>query len=671
MHESREAFIDLVLRSMKREGREKDLARGELMDRLTHAHHAADEDTLLKTSERLTANQGSRAAWLRLLLGLGCIALLVLALIPPLWRQLGDCRRIFAPYERHLKFLGSETSVEDRLSASFEMNQRRFFLRNDQSVSLDNRRPWILEAWQRNANADANENANVGPDLPTLEERVLADFEFDKRVADDCLALAQRLDPNNGMWQVLASASEWSVGAKAGQPVPESARKMAEAPELRTRMSELTARRIALIPPAQDLRSFHDRLEFFSRQESNLFFENQVQRLLSKCNLEARTKNQERWQEAAECLERLWLRPEIKGDAMTPDQLNWIRMLSYAAKLVIRQAKGFGRADLETRFTASSQAVIRATKRIEAGQDGSLADDGGVWNGSAEMGGLLKGFTREDLKPGRMAEHALVDGAAALIAAALFVILAAFAGLEAIRRPAGVNALAGGLAPLWTVRDWIWLLGLGIALPLAWHLAITRWTPLSFRDLSSYGFTVPAVLLQAAGSFIFAVIMLVQTARWRWARRGDFLALVSGRFWPGDTLAVVALLFVPAVGWMQYIGSYPENYVKAIAATAGLPLLWLFWRAGALLFAPRAISLAGVLVCRRLYPAFLLAAFLLLGYGAFFKWQERRWVAADTWARPDPSGHFATRFNAAVAGEMIQRLKDENAHAKTPRAPRF
>jgi hypothetical protein len=266
-----------------------------------------------------------------------------------------------------------------------------------------------------------------------------------------------------------------------------------------------------------------------------------------------------------------------------------------------------------------------------------------------------------EFEPGRRAEFALADRYFALTAACIFTFFAFLAALEVWPRPGEIRGMALGLSPLLQRVDFAWLAGLGIAVPLAWHVLVTRFTPLACRDFALTEWDMIPAFSQAGGSVLLSVCLLLQTARWRIARRGGFLALRPPVLWPGWAAAAVAALFVPSLGVVRYLTKWEEEFLLLGSTAAGLPLLWLLWRGGAIAFGPRAASLGGVLTCRLLFPAFLTMAALLLAFMPLLKSEERRWVARDTVGGTDPAGsglgRLEARTRAALRAELLEAMK--------------
>jgi hypothetical protein len=253
----------------------------------------------------------------------------------------------------------------------------------------------------------------------------------------------------------------------------------------------------------------------------------------------------------------------------------------------------------------------------------------------------------------------------AVAAAILFGVLAWLSGLEGWRGGRSLRGLADGLGGLLRPSDFAWICGLGIALPAAWHVAIAGISPLGCRDYAIAFGDMKPIVLRATGSFLFAACMLVQSARWRLAKRGGVLGFRPA-LWPGWAMAAIAALFVPAMGMVRYLTKNQEEYLNFGSAVAGLPLLWLLWRSFALILSPRRVALPGVIVCRMLIPCFIGASLLLLVAAFLLKQEESKWIQRDPLVHPDP-GQLGM---SAVGARFVESFRQQRLHAiETAPAP--
>jgi hypothetical protein len=237
--------------------------------------------------------------------------------------------------------------------------------------------------------------------------------------------------------------------------------------------------------------------------------------------------------------------------------------------------------------------------------------------------------------PGRRVEFAVADRLFALTAAALCLLPLAVAGIESIRRGKVRNALADGLAPLFRPLDAAWILALGLLAPGAYYWIITRLTPFGCRDIGMLYYSWPPAPLQALAALLLTWASLLQVIRWRLAKRAAFLGMSQSQPWLGGTFVVVAALLIPAIGGVRWLDKNGEDYLKAMAAACGLPVLWLVWQAGLVLFAPHSGALPGILLARKaIIPLVLLAGTLLASIPVLHQ-LERHWLRQDQLGRVD------------------------------------
>lgn len=274
--------------------------------------------------------------------------------------------------------------------------------------------------------------------------------------------------------------------------------------------------------------------------------------------------------------------------------------------------------------------------------------------------------TLEDLKPGRMAEYAVADRFAAAAGVVMCFLMVAGCLMEVLRRRSA-SGLARGLMPLWRGLDYLWLIGLGVGFPLFWWFCIVHASPLGCRDIGLTYFQFAQFplmqpwLSQDFGGLVFGAVMIVQTARWRWAKRGAFLALRPERMWIGWTMAVMAALFVPAQGIVRYLPAHQEKFLLLGSAAGGIALLWLVWQVAVIVFFSRENSVGVQLLVRAILPAAATMAILLLAAVPLLRKAERAWVAKDELMRRDPAGTGVSvlerRGNDPLRLRLLEALK--------------
>lgn len=247
----------------------------------------------------------------------------------------------------------------------------------------------------------------------------------------------------------------------------------------------------------------------------------------------------------------------------------------------------------------------------------------------------LVDLTVEEVLPSRKTELAFFDRHVAISLALLGLIFSGLVGLEACRRSKVVKGTARGLMPLFRREDHLWIGGLGLALPWLWWWVITRLTPLGLRGESPEDLEVGmlALILQPLAALVFSMVMLLQTARWRWQLRGGFLAL--GGFFPrlGWVAGGLTALAIPAAGGIGFLTHLNDDdkmlFLLGVSCMGSFGLLWLLWEGIMNLFTPRAGALRPNLAMRVLLPWTFAGVFSLIAAYSVSTFMERKWFAKD------------------------------------------
>jgi hypothetical protein len=247
----------------------------------------------------------------------------------------------------------------------------------------------------------------------------------------------------------------------------------------------------------------------------------------------------------------------------------------------------------------------------------------------------LDDLTVEEVLPSRKTELAFFDRHVAISLALLGLVFSGLVGLEACRRSKVVKGTARGLMPLFRREDHLWIGGLGLALPWLWWWVITRLTPLGLRGESPEDLEVGmlAFILQPLAALVFSMVMLLQTARWRWQLRGGFLAL--GGFFPrlGWVAGGLTALAIPAAGGIGYLTHLNDDdkmlFLLGVSCMGSFGLLWLLWEGIMNLFTPRAGALRPNLAMRVLLPWTFTGIFSLIAAYGVSTFMERKWFAKD------------------------------------------
>ncbi len=229
-------------------------------------------------------------------------------------------------------------------------------------------------------------------------------------------------------------------------------------------------------------------------------------------------------------------------------------------------------------------------------------------------------LTAEDLRPGRYADHALLGR---LGSWAAFLLLGLCAAAATFRRAPLAYRLSARMVDLLRPADWIWMLLGGVGLPVAWYLLIALLTPLSAWEWSvrSTGF------IQPAGQFgclvLSMIVMTVQMAGWRLAKRGAVIGLTTRFPWIGWVAAAAALTGVPAFGAIMYIG------MEAGYALAGIALGWMLLGAALSAFVRQGQALRRATLGRLVWPVWVCGMLVMAVSVPLHYLEERRWIQQD------------------------------------------
>lgn len=664
MPDLRERFLELALRPLAGKSPAEDLGRGELMERLNHSRPGPGDDSLETATERLEVipsgrlKKGRRAFLLLLVFTavLGAVSF-------SSWRELV---RIDFFYDVLPGSHGAREAAERELTAKVAVEDRLFLFANNSTMGGE-----LREAWHEHC------KTSLPDDQGWLEEYAIDPRFNDRPMRERILGQARKIDGDNGLW-ALREASACLARSKfkylnsrprsgfgpafpvltTDEPYREAVALMGKAvsePRLETRVPARNARRLEMLGPATSLAELADRHMFVLDQFGP---GNYVQRW------------GEFWEAGAHELESAHDREGLRRWFGTFERLQ-LRCLKESGDERLYNVGGFVGSrsarefrDILSRLDLSDEAARldhwgrefrKSLPTTKSGVEAlslrtpTFVQSDWMYYSTAGL------FQESELEPVRRAEHAMADRMLAVAVAILFGVLAWLAGLEGWRRVQPVRGLADGVGVLLRPSDFGWICALGIILPAAWHVAVAGISPLGCRDYRIDFEEMKPIALRAVGSFLFATCMLVQSARWRLARRGGLLGF-RPVLWPGWAMAVTAALFVPAMGAVRYLPKGQEEFVNFGSAAAGLPLLWLLWRSFALILSPRQVALPGVIVCRMLVPCFITVSLLLLAAASLLKREESKWVQRDPLSHPDPGGSRFYMIDARVAKALRNQL---------------
>lgn len=644
MSPEHEHFAELATRTLESHPDLRDEARAELLGRL--AHRNPEPGQVSEASARLKAKPPGRGKPLAIfavlaVLALGVsIALRVRQAIPEVkvstW-AVGN---------------GIDFDTDKELGASLTNEQRDFVfagIGSDAEAIQKLERQWQLhpEEWG------------------ILEELAHRHLAARQTLPPGFSESWRRSDSDNGMWLLLEAMGkhlEWKrAGSVAGDPlhleITSLLKQAAQAPRFEPRLPELRRKRLSMLPPtatmAEENRVFLYSISTLWRPTYRIQLDalktginDEVTRLVAAKDADGLRQLTRDWENLAG---RLASSSSTLLDlTITP---NFIRD---CGRILQTANKDLGLTDEESEISRKLALLSTALSASRSSPDSrpmsSLARI--IYPGSARN--VIS--DPAEFEPGRRVEYAVAERMACLAAAVLVLLFLAGAGIESFRRGRRLNGLADGLRPLFTPADLAWTAALGLVFPALWYFGIIRFTPLGLRD-GGFGFyNPPPALIQAAAALVFALLMIVQTLRWRITRRAGFLALRPRLPWIGWTMAGIAAAVIPLTGVVRGMTGNETRVLQAIAATGGLPLLWLLWEAATVVFSPRDQALGGVLLSRRLILPFAVLAALLLGAGIPLGAVERHWHARDPLTRADRENGGMTLWEARIVEALRSRI---------------
>jgi hypothetical protein len=277
------------------------------------------------------------------------------------------------------------------------------------------------------------------------------------------------------------------------------------------------------------------------------------------------------------------------------------------------------------------------------------------------LSSLPRDLTVDQLRPSRRTELAFFDRMMGSFLAVLGLIFTGLVGLETCRRSRIVKGMARGLTPLFRMEDHLWIAGLGLAFPWLWWWAFTRISPLGLRDLKFDEWYVLVWVLQPIAAFIFGLVMLLQTARWRWGKQGGFLCLGGSLPWLGWIAAALAGMALPASGILCHLSLNDDEtaiFLVGVFSMSACGLLWLLWEGIMILFTPRSSALRPNLVMRSLLPWSFAGVLTLMAGVAVSTKMERHWFLKDpllpTWTSKTHLNALEERAAAEWSASMQQ-----------------
>ncbi len=259
-------------------------------------------------------------------------------------------------------------------------------------------------------------------------------------------------------------------------------------------------------------------------------------------------------------------------------------------------------------------------------------------------------LTDNDLRPGRYADHALLERFGSWAAFLILGFCAASAFSFRFHQRPLARRLSARMVDLLRPSDWLWMFVGGIVFPVMWYFGITRLTPFSAREWSATW----TVFIQPGGQFgcmvLSMLVMTLQMASWRLARRGAAIGLMTRFSWIGWLAAAAALAGVPAFGAVMDIG------MMACYALAGIASIWLMLGASLNVFGRAEQALRRATLGRLVWPVWVFGMLVMVALVPYHYAEERRWIQQDRILEISAESPGPSRYEYEVTQILRQEL---------------
>jgi hypothetical protein len=667
-----ERFLDLATRPLEASPGDREEAKGELMSRLAHGGVPYELLDLGEPIGRLEAAKPPRPGLRRSLLLSGAF-LLTAAVV---------AATAFLAWEIFLMAQAGMMSSRLRHAISVANSDIMPVMKHARSTA-----PQLpLGAHPRAGTMEETSEAlEKNPDdLALLQEHIIRRLReepnWDGLTAEERETI-DRLDPDNALWSLIqinpalakatGAPSSWpryrSLGSKVtSEPDFEVALRLfseaASKPAFFDRSDSLKRRQLDAFPPARSLSEFTFAEEFSELASPPFDFINYLgpladhhtAQLVASGDKDGLVKFYREWKQ---------LNKTVVGSPES-GETDYSGVFHQLGTMGRSLGKAFGSLGM-TVEKAEVEAQLQVMDRLIASNASvltNITDVAGLRLGSE--GRLPADLTAEEVLPSRRVELSFFDRIVATAFSCLALVFAGLVAFETCRRSRIVKGMARGLMPLFRVEDHLWIAGLGIVLPWLWWWVISRMTPLGWQE-GTLDDTVPTLVwpLQFSAGLIFATVMLVQTARWRWSVRGGFLGLGASMPWIGWGVAALTALAIPIAGSLRYFVNSLGNderlyFLLGIAGMSACGILWLLWQGVMTLFTPRSGALRPNLAMRSTLPWAMTGVATLLASVVISAMMERHWFAKDPLFPASTSKTHINALHERLARETREAARD-------------
>ena len=688
-----DAFLDAAVRSFDDNAELQVIAKRELQEAL---HHAPDRgeplDALARRFDRADAKPRHR--W-RLVLGSAAVVSLALAV----WTLAG----LFAQRDEFLWLRGMVSSDFDALEMPADKIVR--------GLSPQDR---LLQMGDPDARPGGDRMKGLWESDPAnpayLAEHARWQVKEEKTLPPELLAEALRLEPDNGYIHYLAAIAE-SPGAvqsldvprKRGEPRPPTIYEVTDdakwrktldhlhaaamAPRFEGYENELLSRRLPLLSPADDILSIAPLCHYLFMDGIVSVNGFRLYEVISAKAQACRTQgDREGFLKLVESWDRLFGRLTADGRLTLLNLL--ILRSSAGAPLdgLIATAEDLELADMAVRLRERKEKLSRDHSPLHKAMHFEEAKNQEALYGSyfhqqsfpLEMPGEGK------LRPGRLAEYALLDRLAAIAGWGVLALAAVAVAIYRFRGSILVRCLSGRLAMLAGPRDLLHVALVGAGLPYLLALAVIHFTPLGSRawSLSTQGGSILAG--QLASVLLVMLLLPPLVARTYLTRRAGRAALAAGPPVAGWLAVIAAGAALPVFGLAQWM-TLPEPLMEGGDFCSGRSMIeldtgrasdpgqgWL-WAGASLLAIALLIGMAGILrglfsrrrnllrrlvLARLVFPAYVAGALMFAVAMPLYHAVERHWFALDTTTTFLPENWGLTPAEAELVRQEVAQIRE-------------
>lgn len=542
---------------------------------------------------------------------------------------------------------------------------------------------------------------------------LLLQWRLQGKLPTDVLDKAEEVDPGNGFHSFLAAA-ERSGGVnqvrqsrmRGADPlvpawqIKDEARwleclrlleQAATAPRFESYQRDLLRRRLEVLPVAGDvLEQVTVRSYLASLGKISMSF-----RLGSDVAARAEQCLKEGDAEGLRQLIDTWdklcgaMLNDVDGLVLTPTELRYFARAPL--RNFIASAEGLG---MEEEARSLRQKMLRLTGLFfqkpaaplsEEAEKRMRSHSGNLAYHVLEWVGWESVPEEQDLRPGRLADHELMNRVVAFVLSFLLVIICAGVALYRFRSTTFARRMSQRISVLLTPADFAWIIGAGVLLPYLFLQAVSRLTPLGGRDWSFIAHGGMITVGQHLAAALLMLLLPVLLGSWRAGRRTGLPGMKSRRSVAGWTAVLGGFLAVPMFGIAllansssgmlfsaDWTNSFSANFLELdpfeVAAPGfawilnavlllGLMIVTLIGLGLRSVFTRRHRLLRRLVASRALVPAYACGALLFSLESQLCHVAERHWVSQDRLLMPRPDLPGPTELE-------FQEVERDRAHLR-------